>query len=730
VGASDILRSERDHKDVERCNQALLLFGHGDGGGGPTYEMLDKFSLLATGKMSNHIVSSQANLSGKLVHLPRLSMASPQEFFDDLKKDAHKLLSWRGELYFELHRGTYTSHARTKYYNRRCETLLREAEMLSFVLGTISGDLKQYYPLAEFENLWKGVLLNQFHDVLPGSSIGSVYNDSTKIYENVEFRSAKIRDTAMNALFGNHLAAEPWSRDHPEKTIVLFNTTPYRRSEVMVVPWDGHGSDERKTPQPGVIAVNALEGFSMASLVDHEFTGDSNGVKVYSKEDGYYLDNQFVKVHVDNTGHIVSMFDKEHQREIIQPKAPGNRFMLYEDIPFFWDAWDTELYHREKGRCVSEDQSKVHMEVAMKGPLLVSLNRVIQISPQSTVHQVISLSCLSRRLDFTCRVEWHETHQFLKVDFPLIVQSDYASFECPFGLVRRPTHRNTSWDVARFEVCGHRFADLSESNYGVALLNDCKYGYAAYRNCLSLSLLRSPKSPDPNCDMGQHVMRFALFPHPGDVVTGAVVEEAVKFNTALLWTAASPKLYDHRWLGKSFLQFVWAHEVRIEPSPSSSTTSGTAVISRGISDAATTIGCPTTVPLAIEVIKVAEDGINKDGFVVIRAYEPVGNRGEARLVGHPLLRIETLEAVDLLERPLSRESGRCPIIHKIDETGEWSVSFAPFQIVSLLAKIVLAPDALPPRKGDGLCENLPGAIPRSSCISTSDKTSISSFEII
>lgn len=660
--AGEVIRSETEHKDVERSSQALLLYGHGDGGGGPTEEMISRLERMQ-GVRS----------------LPQVTLEGPAAFFRALEAEGDELLTWKGELYFELHRGTYTSQARTKYYNRRCESLLREAEMLSLINGIISSDLEGLYPGGKLEALWKDVLLNQFHDVLPGSSIEDVYRDSTKLYEQVEFQASKIRDDAMNWLFGNKVLLMHQSENdvterqqHPPqgdangKSIVFFNTTPFERDEVITVPYDG----DEHSPQPGVLAVSGIRGFSMARFGDVRVPMEARQVSVASCEGGgaqgggYIMENAHVRVHLDATGHIISLYDKEVARELIMEGQRGNRLMLYEDVPFFWDAWDVELYHLEKGQCVS-DGPNVTLSVGMKGPLLASVVRVIPLPGQkSVVTQVISLSCLSKRVDFTCRIEWHERHQLLKVEFPVAVHSEQASFECPYGMVRRPTHQNTSWDMARFEVCAHRFADLSEPDYGVALLNDSKYGHSVRGSLMQLSLLRSPKAPDEHCDMGTHVTRFALLPHKGDVSRGRVVEEAVHFNVPLLWTAASSKLYDHRWLNQPVLQFAAAND--------------------GDEDGGHSSG---PVPLAIDAIKLAEDG---SGHAIIRAYEPWGCRGRAVLRVHELLSLEGVLACDLLERR------RLPTEDlAVDDKGHHIIHYGPFEIVTLKARLRLGPDAKP-----------------------------------
>lgn len=639
ASVNDVINSDKDCKDRDRTKNAMLLYGHGDGGGGPTEEMISGLKHMA-----------------KAPGVPNIKFEGPIDFFHRLEADADKLLTWRGELYLELHRGTYTSQARTKYYNRRCETLLREAEMLSVVNGIVFNKLSSLYPAAELEKLWKDVLLNQFHDVLPGSSIGAVYEDATRLYEHVEYTAATIRDSAMDAIFGNRCAGEKGSA--AEESIVFFNTTPYLRDEVLIVPYDGEEQGNGgHNLQPGVLAVANIKGFSMASFETKRISmegpaAEETPVCIAREKTHFLMENRFLRLHIDQNGHITSMYDKQVGREVIETGGKANRFMMYEDLPFYWDAWDVELYHLEKGWCVSE--KNVQISIGMQGPLLASLLRKIQITPDSCITQVISLSCLSTRVDFTCSIDWHEEHKILKVDFPVAVRSDFASYECPFGTVSRPTHMNTSWDMARFEVCGHRFADLSEHDYGVSVLNDCKYGYLVRESLIQLSLLRSPKMPDPECDMGTHVMRFALFPHQGNVTSGRVIEEAVKFNTPLLWTAASHAKYDACWLDSSFIQFVWWR-------PSSPATA------------------EPSVPLTIEAIKMAEDG---SGDVIIRAYEPRGGRGTARLETHSLLKITHVRRCDLLERNLATSSVE-------DAEGKWHIKFHPYEIISIRAQIEL-----------------------------------------
>ncbi|CAG8501332.1 3725_t:CDS:10, partial [Dentiscutata erythropus] len=247
-----------------------------------------------------------------------------------------------------------------------------------------------------------------------------------------------------------------------------------------------------------------------------------------TNDDCYCLENQFITAKFNRHGHLFSLVDRMLDREIIPSGQYGNLFKIYEDIPLFWDAWD--------GRDVGLGGT---VKIIEQGPLRSVLLLETNLSETSKLYQKIILTVASRRLDFETRVDWNENRQFLKVEFPFDIYSDFATYETQFGFIQRPTHYNTSWDSAKFEVCGHKFADLSEYGYGVALLNDCKYGYATHGNVMRLSLLRSPKAPDYYCDIGVHEFKYALFPHTGSFLESNVVREAFQFNVPLLEFALS-----------------------------------------------------------------------------------------------------------------------------------------------------------------------------------------------
>jgi len=258
------------------------------------------------------------------------------------------------------------------------------------------------------------------------------------------------------------------------------------------------------------------------------------------------MKNKYITATFDDMGKMISLIDNEINRELILENTKGNQFKIYDDAPLYWDAWDVEIYHLEK----ESDITNGNVKIIEKGPLRVALEVKIKISEKSNIKQFIYLTPISKRIDFETEVEWHESHKFLKVEFSVDILCDTAIYETAFGYIKRPTHYNTSWDMAKFEVCGHKFADLSEYGYGVSLLNDSKYGYAIHEKTMRLSLLRSPKAPDDSCDIGTHNFKYALLPHIGSFFASNVVEEGYKFNVPLI-----PRYIEEMEMNNSFQLF-------------------------------------------------------------------------------------------------------------------------------------------------------------------------------
>lgn len=496
----EIFEGISNHKDKDVSPDSLLVFGHGDGGGGPTREMLDRISAMS-----------------KCGGLPSIKLGGPSEFFKGIEPDCNKLPRWRGELYFELHRGTYTSQALNKKCNRRCEYLLRDSEQLSVLAQHLSAQ-KFVVPQVELENAWKKVLLNQFHDVLPGSSIGMVYEDSSKLYLQVEETAKKATGAAIDSI--------KTSLDEGEMAIdasmrfFVFNTTQFHRDEVVEVECNGQKMQ----------SFVSIEGFSGKYFELTDLTADQVTVRALPNA-RIQMHNENLEVTLDTHGQLLSLCDKKNDRNIIHEGEAANVFKIFDDKPIFWDAWDVEVYHLQKHWNLKKLGKA---EIIESGPLIAAIKVEHQISENSKLIQIISLKSSSAILEFETSVEWNERHKFLKVEFPFDIRSDYATYETAYGVVQRPTHYNTSWDLAKFEVCAHKFADLSEHNYGVALLNDCKYGYSCHDNIMRLSLLRSPKAPDENCDIGAHTFKYALYPHSGCFADSQVVKKAYNYNVPLI----------------------------------------------------------------------------------------------------------------------------------------------------------------------------------------------------
>ncbi len=504
-----------NYLDHDRGHETLMTFGYGDAGGAPTAQMLNRYRLIK-------------DLPG----LPDIEIRSVPEFFERCKADIKDPAVWVGELYFEEHRGTLTSHADVKRDNRRSEELLHDLEFLSSVLYAAK---RGCYPQQQINDLWETVLIDQFHDILPGSSIPEVYELTRKQYLQIAQDGCALRSKLISELTdvpaNSANAVEP-SEERPfvptaaavvtadQPNLMVINTLAFDRSGVVDT-----------TAGPAYVQVPSM-GYAISKPVIE--LDDRVTVKM---ADGYCeLENDQAKVVVDDLARITSFYDKRNDRELIKPGAFGNQMAMFEDHPRAYDAWNLDIYHLDSR---SEAGVPVSMTVIEQGGLRGSVRIETALSDASVMTQVISLDAKSCRLDFNTSVDWHEANKMLKVEFPLDVHSDYATYEVQYGHLRRPTHYNTSWDWARFEVPAQKWTDISEPTFGVALLNDSKYGHSCHAGMLTMSLLRSPKWPDPQADMCKHWFRYALYPHAGGPQTGGVVREAMCFNQPLTATACS-----------------------------------------------------------------------------------------------------------------------------------------------------------------------------------------------
>lgn len=481
-GPEQVLAGPGRFRDGEASDRSLYLFGWGDGGGGPEPDMIETARRLA-----------------RLAGAPDIEIGRARDFFESAAAEASGLAIWVGEMYLELHRGTYTTQARTKRLNRMGEQALRAAELWSLAAARFQADVP--YPSARLEEAWRTLLLHQFHDILPGSSIDWVYADAERDLAEVVSEADRLATDAREGLAGS---------DPESPKLAVFNVTSHHRREI-VEHAGGH---------------LLVEAPPCGWAVQTDQTAPSGGpVRVGQR----FMENDLLRAEWDETGQLTSLSDLARGREVLAAGARGNVLELYVDKPEHWDAWDIDLAYRESR---TEVRGLIEEAVELAGPLRASVRFGYQLGA-SHITQHMVLDAGSRILKFETEVDWQEEHRLLKVAFPVSIRSSRASYEIQFGHVERPTHANTSWDLAKFEVCAHRWADLGEAGYGVALLNDCKYGHDIHGSEMRLTLLRAPTHPDPTADRGRHRFTYALMPHPGDFRAAGVIQAAEDLNVPL-----------------------------------------------------------------------------------------------------------------------------------------------------------------------------------------------------
>ncbi|NOY82204.1 MAG: alpha-mannosidase [Kiritimatiellaeota bacterium] len=497
-------------------DELLLPFGYGDGGGGPTAQMLEF-----------------AERARTFPGLPATRIAGEEEFYDRAAKTARDLPVWEGELYLETHRGTYTSQSRTKQANRRTELLLREAEVWAS-LAQMSGTSLEP---ALLHDAWRRVLLQQFHDILPGSSIGEVYVDAAADHARAAKTAKTVRDRAAAALaeiaaVGGDLTvlnALSWERSDPvEAVIELPGDDPVQLIDsngcacpAQVVERGPSGA-ARVVFEPASAPAMGIEGF----LVRRGHAPETDAALVADRD---CLENQFFRIELDKEGAIIRLLDKRNGREVLSDGARANDWQLFQDGPEREAAWNVhDTFDRKRYRF----EGAARIEVVETGPVRATV-RVSRKYRKTRITCDIRIYRQTPRIDFSAVVDWRERQTMLKVAFPVAVRSPHATFEVQFGAVERPTHRNTSWEEQKFEVAAQRWMDLSEAGYGVSLLNDSRYGCDVRGNVLRLTLLRGPEYPDPKADLGRHRFVYALLPHLGGWTEGGTVRAAAELNAPL-----------------------------------------------------------------------------------------------------------------------------------------------------------------------------------------------------
>ena len=603
---------EHRYAEKDRSPIQILPFGHGDGGGGPARKHIER-------------LQRYRNLEG----MPKLESMSPEEFFARLESESENLPRWVGELYLEFHRGTYTTHGYIKKCNRQAEFLLRETEMLSAFSAATGGRYEQ----KRLNDSWKLVLLNQFHDILPGSSIDEVYEDSREQYARVFEETGAVKDRAFA-----HLAKNVDTRGEGV-AVLAFNSLSWDRTGVIETSGKGLrkgnsyvATDTDGSEHPVQIGFDGTARFvgnlpSIGYGVFHIRRSGSEGAPIEADEGG--MENERVKVRFDRQGRVRRIYDKMARRDVLEPGKAGNRLILFEDkMATSGTAWDIDIFYNDKPLEIDGELQEV--EVVERGPVR-SVVRFRRTLSQSAITQDVILTAGSPRIDFATRVEWgDEKDVLLKAAFPVNVRSERARYEVQFGSVERPTHWNTPRDFARFEVPAQKWADLSEGDYGVALLNDCKYGYDIKDNVMRLTLLRAPKHPGKTADVNEtHNFNYGILPHTGDFTNG-LVREGYEFN---LPVSAEP---------------VKTSGGRLPAQGSWMSISGDNII--------------------IDTVKKAED----DDGIIVRLYEAHGSRGRRAL--YPSLPVERVVETNLMEKEEEEVTIR---------SGKVTLDFKPFQIRTL-----------------------------------------------
>ena len=589
-----LMEAQNTFMERDTLTDFMSLYGIGDGGGGPTEEQIERGRRMKD-----------------LECCPKVKFDRADRFFEELSGKADLLPTWKGELYLELHRGTLTTQSRTKRNNRKLEQLLTTVEFLASMLPLSD------HPARELDKAWKLLLLNQFHDIIPGSSI-------TKVYQNTEKEHGELLELCNRLL--DRIGAKLFPED--SNAAVLLNTLSYDYDAVVELPesWNGctvldkagkelpaqmeHGKTSVIVPLPKSSTVTICKGGKKAA----DAAADSSEL---------VLENDFAKYVFSPSAELLEAYDKINRRSILKPGCKGNDLSLYVDFPVNWEAWDIDLYYSQQ--LLARPES-VRARKIVDGEVRSALEFELKVSG-STIRQTVVLDKTGARLDFQTAVEWHEDRKMLRTAFPVNVFADEAAFDIQYGYVKRSMNDNTSWDIAKFEVAAQRYADISEDDWGVALLNDCKYGHKVKNGVIDLALLRSPKYPDYDADRGHHEFTYSLLPHSGDLIHSDVMAQAALLNRGI-------RVFDGRSAGSS---------VPVCTLESDSVT--------------------------LEVVKKAE----KDEYHVVRMVETKGHAAEAVLkLSDASLKVS---ATNLLEWTDEAEYTK--------EDGSVKLTFSPFEIKTL-----------------------------------------------
>lgn len=630
--AETVQRTWEKYQDKKLNKDLLLAYGYGDGGGGVNREMLERRRRL-----------------DKIPGIPSVKTTKAGDYFRKLQETVtntkQPMATWDGEMYLEFHRGTYTSQGYNKKMNRRMEELYRKAEWMTVMKALAEGSLEK----AEQEELtegWKIILTHQFHDIIPGSSIHEVYEDSVVNYEEAKsiadevikhFYEETLRPceeviSIVNAA-GEDRSGLVWLPDRQISELYAENGMPVA---VQVeangtwiyaedVPAMGakylHIKEEKAEDLQGYIGTGAIayqeDTRVCAQIIQSEDSADDN----------MQIETPYYKLTLNSDGQIAELYDKEYKCQVLAEGARGNVLQLFEDKPLNFDAWDIDMYYYQK---MEEITGPTKQEVIENGTLRTVIRQEWQFH-QSCITQDMILYAKDRRIDFKTHVDWQETQKLLKAAFPVDIRTTYATYDVQYGNVRRPNNSNTSWDRARFETVAHRWVDLSEHDYGVSLLNDCKYGHDIHDNVMRISLLKAATYPDYAADKGEHDFTYSLLSHKGDFVEGKTVQEAFDLNQPM--EVAEGILRMPTEAGKGIVHLEGAH-------------------------------------VELDALKKSEDG----QYLVLRFHEYAGAKGKVFV--DTGFQVKAYAESDLMERPQEEF-----------KQGEIRLTVKPYEIKTLLIKV-------------------------------------------
>jgi len=592
------------NKDIN--SEMLLSYGYGDGGGGVNRDMLE----------------SRRRLDD-IPGLPQVKTGKAKDYFERLHttvKDTENYVhTWDGELYLEYHRGTYTSQAFVKKKNRKLELAYRDMELLhSWGVATKNN---WSYPNKEIRQGWEIILLNQFHDIIPGTSINEVYKDCEIDYQVTFDLVEKIKGDFVTNFINQ--AKDCWT---------VFNTAGWIRDELIHLPCledgyfidsDGRILDSVKFNDGYHIKLNKIMPLS-STIIRFVKTDETIKRTNHFMVELHQIETPFYRISWNTKGQLTGIFDKENRVQVLTENGLGNYLRLFEDKPMQFDAWDIDLFYKQKSKILTA----TNIEILSTDDLSAHIEFTFEFG-KSRIKQQMIVYKDSRRIDFKTYVDWKERQQLLQVAFDVNIRSTEARYNIQYGSVKRPTHWNTSWDMARFESVAHQWVDFAEQDYGVALLNDCKYGHHVKDQTMSISLLKGPIYPDPEADLGQHEFTYSLLPHNGDFIAGNVMEQAWSLNNPL-------KVFNGDAGDQTFFKI------------------------------------DSKYPVAIEAVKQAEHG---EGLI-LRLHDHTGSKRKITL--SPIFKFTSWCETNLMETPVSE--------YETCVSGDIHLELMPFEIKTILIK--------------------------------------------